>query len=136
MHFSAQQGFSLEGNDKFTFLCVNSLSLLFLDVIITLQNLTGPIQCLLELALDISSLQEVFEKLFSPYGSESDRSFIYLKTFHRARVTFANEEYAKEAKKYLHGQYFLGYELGIFLVQVTIYTSKSDGHAALPYHIL
>ena len=78
----------------------------------------------------------MFEKLFSPYGSESDRSFIYLKTFHRARVTFANEEYAKEAKKYLHGQYFLGYELGIFLVQVTINTSKSDGHAALPYHIL
>lgn len=59
----------------------------------------------------------MFEKLFSPYGSESDRSFIYLKTFHRARVTFANEEYAKEAKKYLHGQHFLGYELGIFLVQ-------------------
>lgn len=64
-----------------------------------------------------SDAKEVFEKLFSPYGSESDRSFIYLKTFHRARVTFTKEENAKEAKKDLHGQLFLGYELGIFLVQ-------------------
>lgn len=63
-------------------------------------------------------LQELFEKLFSPYGSGGDRSFIYLKTFHRARVTFNNEENAKEAKKDLQGQLFLGYELGVFLVQV------------------
>lgn len=61
--------------------------------------------------------QELFEKLFSPYGSD-EKSFIYLRTFHRARVTFNKEENAKEAKKDLHGQLFLGYELGVFLVQV------------------
>lgn len=61
--------------------------------------------------------QELFEKLFSPYGS-NEKSFIYLRTFHRARVTFNKEENAKEAKKDLHGQLFLGYELGVFLVQV------------------
>ena len=70
---------------------------------------------------NIFSFQKLFEKFFSPYGSESDRSFIYLKTFHRARVTFSKEENAKEAKKDLHGQLFLGYELGVFLVQVIIY---------------
>ena len=62
--------------------------------------------------------QELFEKLFSPYGSKSDRSFIYLRTFHRVRVTLDNEEKAREAKKDLHGQLFLGYELGVFFVQV------------------
>ena len=62
--------------------------------------------------------QELFEKLFSPYGSKNDRSFIYLRTFHRVRVTFDNEEKAREAKKDLHGQLFLGYELGVFFVQV------------------
>ena len=62
--------------------------------------------------------QELFEKLFSPYGSKNNRSFIYLRTFHRVRVTFDNEEKAKEAKKDLHGQLFLGYELGVFFVQV------------------
>ena len=62
--------------------------------------------------------QELFEKLFSPYGSKNDRSFIYLQTFHRVRVTFDNEEKAREAKKDLHGQLFLGYELGVFFVQV------------------
>lgn len=61
--------------------------------------------------------KKMFEKLFSHYGSVSDTSFIYLKTFHRARVTFNNEENAKEAKKNLHGHLFLGYELGVFLVQ-------------------
>lgn len=66
---------------------------------------------------DNENNKELFEKLFSPYGSESDRSFIYLKSFHRVRVTFNNEENAKEAKKDLHGQLFLGYELGVFLVQ-------------------
>ena len=69
---------------------------------------------------DIHSFQKMFEKLFSHYGSVSDTSFIYLKTFHRARVTFNNEENAKEAKKNLHGHLFLGYELGVFLVQVII----------------
>ena len=67
------------------------------------------------------SFQESFEKLFSRYGSGSDRSFIYLKTFHRARVTFNKKENAKEAKNNLHGQLFLGYELGVFLIQVIIY---------------
>lgn len=65
--------------------------------------------------------QELFEKLFSPYGSGDDKSFIYLRTFHRARVTFNKEESAKEAKKDLHGQLFQGYELGVFLVQVIIH---------------
>ena len=64
------------------------------------------------------SPQELFEKLFSTYGNKSDRSFIYLKSFHRVRVTFNKEEDAKEAKKDLHGHVFLGYELGVFLVQV------------------
>jgi len=61
--------------------------------------------------------KELFEKLFSAYGNKSDRSFIYLKSFHRVRVTFNKEEDAKEAKKDLHGHVFLGYELGVFLVQ-------------------
>lgn len=64
------------------------------------------------------SLQKLFEKLFCQYGSENGRSFIYLKSFHRVRVTFNKEENAKEAKKYLHGHLFLGYELGVFLAQV------------------
>ena len=65
------------------------------------------------------TFQELFEKLFSPYGGKNDRSFIYLRTFHRVRVTFDNGEKAREAKKDLHGQLFLGYELGVFFVQVT-----------------
>ena len=65
-------------------------------------------------------IQELFEKLFSPYGSD-EKSFLYLRTFHRARVTFNMEENAKEAKKDLHGQQFLGHELGVFLVQVIIH---------------
>ena len=65
------------------------------------------------------SFQKLFEQLFSPYGSENDKSFIYLKTFHRVRVTFNKEENAKTAKKDLHGQVFLGYELGVFLAQVS-----------------
>lgn len=66
---------------------------------------------------DDQTTKELFEKLFSPYGSKNNRSFIYLRTFHRVRVTFDNEEKAKEAKKDLHGQLFLGYELGVFFVQ-------------------
>ena len=65
------------------------------------------------------SFQKLFEQLFSPYGSENDKSFIYLKTFHRVRVTFNKEENAKTAKKDLHGHVFLGYELGVFLAQVS-----------------
>lgn len=64
--------------------------------------------------------KELFEKLFSPYGSD-EKSFLYLRTFHRARVTFNMEENAKEAKKDLHGQQFLDHELGVFLVQVIIH---------------
>lgn len=71
--------------------------------------------------------QELFEKLFSPYGGD-EKSFIYLKTFHRARVTFNKEENAKEAKKDLHGQLFLGYELGVFLVQVIIHIFEFLGY--------
>lgn len=65
----------------------------------------------------LPSSGKLFEKLFCQYGSENGRSFIYLKSFHRVRVTFNKEENAKEAKKYLHGHLFLGYELGVFLAQ-------------------
>ena len=85
------------------------------------RSLSSPVFYLLTIILMILHcfiFQELFEKLFSPYGSKNNRSFIYLRTFHRVRVTFDNEEKAKEAKKDLHGQLFLGYELGVFFVQV------------------
>ena len=64
--------------------------------------------------------QAEFEALFSAYGSKSERSFIYLKSFYRARVTFNSEADAIQAKGDLQGHNFLGCELGIFFVQVII----------------
>ena len=90
------------------------------------RSLSSPVFYLLTIILMILRcfiFQELFEKLFSPYGSKNNRSFIYLRTFHRVRVTFDNEEKAKEAKKDLHGQLFLGYELGVFFVQVILILS-------------
>lgn len=66
---------------------------------------------------DDENTKKMFENLFSPYGGENDRSFIYLKTFRRVRVTFSSEENAKAAQRDLHGQLFNGCELGVFFVQ-------------------
>jgi len=61
--------------------------------------------------------KKVFENLFTQYGCENDRSFIYLKSFRRVRVTLSSEENAKAAQRDIHRKLFSGSELGVFFVQ-------------------
>ena len=64
------------------------------------------------------TFQELFEKLFSPYGGKNDRSFIYLRTFHRVRVTFDNEEKAREAKKRAYANSLVNNDTNVWILSL------------------